>query len=90
MALLYTPENEHFGIVPVEGMYMSRPILASKSGGPMESILDKETGFLLSSDEKEWAKILSWIVNNPKDASEMGTKGKKRAIDTFGLAAFGN
>ena len=22
MAVLYTPENEHFGIVPIEAMYM--------------------------------------------------------------------
>jgi glycosyltransferase involved in cell wall biosynthesis len=27
-ALVYTPENEHFGICPVEAMYMSRPVIA--------------------------------------------------------------
>ncbi|XP_033119007.1 alpha-1,3/1,6-mannosyltransferase ALG2-like, partial [Anneissia japonica] len=26
--LLYTPSNEHFGIVPIEAMYMSRPVIA--------------------------------------------------------------
>jgi alpha-1,3/alpha-1,6-mannosyltransferase len=34
VAVLYTPENEHFGIVPCEGMAMRVPVLACKSGGP--------------------------------------------------------
>lgn len=54
-ALLYTPENEHFGIVPVEGMYMKRPVLASNSGGPKESLLHEKTGFLLPTDPAVWA-----------------------------------
>jgi glycosyltransferase involved in cell wall biosynthesis len=37
-AVLYTPENEHFGIVPVEAMFMRRPVVACASGGPLESI----------------------------------------------------
>ena len=31
--LIYTPENEHFGIVPLEGMYLSKPVIAANSGG---------------------------------------------------------
>ena len=46
-ALLYTPENEHFGIVPVEAMYMKCIVLACNSGGPKESLKDGVTGFLL-------------------------------------------
>jgi len=38
--LLYTPENEHFGIVPVEAMYCGVIPLACNSGGPTESIVD--------------------------------------------------
>ena len=44
--VLYTPENEHFGIVPLEAMLASRPVLACDSGGPVESIIDGVTGFL--------------------------------------------
>ena len=50
IAVLYTPENEHFGIVPVEAMYNKRPVIACNSGGPKESIVDNKTGFLLESD----------------------------------------
>jgi len=38
--VLYTPENEHFGIVPCEAMYSGVPIIADKSGGPRESVGD--------------------------------------------------
>ena len=47
--LLYTPSHEHFGIVPIEAMYMRRPVIAVSSGGPLETVLHNETGFLCSS-----------------------------------------
>lgn len=43
-ALLYPVEDEDFGIVPVEAMGHGVPVLAHKSGGPRETILDGETG----------------------------------------------
>ena len=46
--LLYTPENEHFGIVPVEAMHIGCIVIACNSGGPLESIEHEKTGFLLS------------------------------------------
>jgi len=39
--LLYTPSNEHFGIVPVEAMFMKCPVIACKSGGPLETVKDQ-------------------------------------------------
>ena len=38
--LLYTPSNEHFGIVPLEAMKNGVPVLAVKSGGPLETIIN--------------------------------------------------
>ena len=67
---------------------MKLPVMACKSGGPTESIVDGETGFLLNSDEKEWAAKMTWISQNPSKILEMGKKGRKRAMDTFGLEAF--
>ena len=39
-ALLYTPDREHFGIVPIEAMYSERPVIAVRSGGPLETVYD--------------------------------------------------
>lgn len=37
-ALVYTPSNEHFGITPIEAMYMRKPVIACNSGGPTETV----------------------------------------------------
>jgi len=44
--LCYTPENEHFGIVPVEAMHMGCIVMACNSGGPLESVDHGKTGYL--------------------------------------------
>ena len=54
--LLYTPENEHFGIVPVEAMYMGCIVMACNSGGPLESVDNGVTGYLQSPNETLWGE----------------------------------
>eukprot|EP00955_Chlamydomonas_euryale_P011176 120591-Chlamydomonas_euryale.AAC.1 len=51
--VLYTPQNEHFGIVPLEAMAAGRPVVACASGGPLESVLHGETGMLCQPDAGE-------------------------------------
>lgn len=43
-AVLFPADNEDFGIVPVEAMMSGVPVIAHFSGGPMETIVDGETG----------------------------------------------
>ena len=61
--LLYTPENEHFGIVPVEAMHMGCIVIACNSGGPLESVSDGETGYLLSPIAQEWGEKIYTLLN---------------------------
>ena len=49
LAVLYTPPNEHFGIVPLEAMEGGRPVLADRSGGPCETVRHGVTGYLVPS-----------------------------------------
>ena len=53
--LLYTPSNEHFGIVPIEAMHLGCVVIACNSGGPLESIEHEKTGFLLPPKSALWA-----------------------------------
>lgn len=46
LMLLYTPSNEHFGIVPLEAMYCGVPVIAVGSGGPLETIRHGWNGWL--------------------------------------------
>lgn len=43
-ALLYPVEDEDFGIVPVEAMGHGVPVIAHRSGGPRETVVEGETG----------------------------------------------
>ena len=65
--VLYTPKFEHFGIVPVEAMYCGAWVLASKSGGPMESVVDGKTGSLLDNEDPEkWADKINEMLSSDK------------------------
>lgn len=88
LALLYTPENEHFGIVPLEAQYMETPVLASNSGGPKETVIEKETGFLLSKKPEDWAEKMKMLVDDNGLKKQMGKKGKENVISRFSFNAF--
>ncbi|KAI8066826.1 alpha-1,3/1,6-mannosyltransferase ALG2 [Gongronella butleri] len=88
--LLYTPTNEHFGITPVEGMYSSIPVMATNTGGPLETIKDKETGLLLPPDVRQWADGLHGFISGEYDGAAMGRNGRALVQRKFTLDAFGN
>lgn len=58
-AVVYTPTNEHFGIVPLEAMAAGRPVLACNSGGPRESVLHGSTGFLADPRAEDFARAMA-------------------------------
>ncbi|KAJ0408033.1 hypothetical protein P43SY_000237 [Pythium insidiosum] len=89
-AIIYTPDKEHFGIVPVEAMTCGTPVIAVNSGGPLESILHGETGFLCDGDANAFAGAMAKVCGQDKaDAvASMGEKGKRRARELFSLEAF--
>jgi alpha-1,3/alpha-1,6-mannosyltransferase len=62
LALLYTPHNEHFGIVPIESMYLECPVIAVNAGGPMETVVDECTGFLCEQSAVSFAEAMHKFV----------------------------
>jgi alpha-1,3/alpha-1,6-mannosyltransferase len=91
-ALLYTPANEHFGIVPTEGMACGVPVLACDSGGPTESVLDQprseRTGWLRTPDKDLWAEALVEIVSMGDDERQaLSKRAQARARALFGMDA---
>ena len=86
--VLYTPENEHFGIVPIEAMYKRRPVIACNSGGPLETIQDGKTGFLCSPTSKSFSQAMLKLVNDPNQAKEMGLSGREFVVNRFSSQSF--
>lgn len=88
-ALIYTPSNEHFGIVPIEAMYLRKPVIACNSGGPTETVINESTGFLCDPFEEDFGKAMARFVAGDRKMSEiMGEKGRKRVQQHFSFDAF--
>jgi len=89
LAVVYTPEHEHFGYVPVEGMACGRPVVAVASGGPLETIVDGETGILVPPTVEAFAEALARLVGDPALADRMGAAGRARVVASFSRTSFG-
>lgn len=85
LLLLYTPANEHFGIVPLEAMLARTPVLAVNSGGPLETVVEGRTGFLRGDhDDTEWtAVILDFLAMPDEELRQVGENGRKRVEQLF-------
>ena len=91
--LLYTPVNEHFGIVPVEAMHAGIPVLASNTGGPLETIVEDETGWLRDANSvPEWTAVMDKVLYelDQDTLDRMAAAGKRRVEREFSLAAMGD
>jgi alpha-1,3/alpha-1,6-mannosyltransferase len=61
-ALVYTPESEHFGIVPLEAMEAGRPVIAVRSGGPCETVIHGQTGWLCEPTPEQFGSAYAQVV----------------------------
>jgi glycosyltransferase involved in cell wall biosynthesis len=89
--VIYTTIGEEpFGLVPVEGMACGVPVVVTNSGGLTESVVDGETGFVITKDEKKLPKELAGrvieLLEDEALAEEMGKKGRERAEEKFDKA----
>jgi glycosyltransferase involved in cell wall biosynthesis len=84
-----TVGEEPYGLVPLEAMSCARPIVATRSGGICETVVDGETGFLVDRDDAvTLAKRVATILDDPALATALGRKGRKRAAAEFGVDRF--
>lgn len=84
--LVYTPSNEHFGIVPLEAMLAGVPVLAANTGGPLETVVDGKTGWLCPPEDTEkWTAVMNKVLHkmSDKDVRNMGKAGIERVKKEF-------
>ena len=84
--LVYTPTNEHFGIVPLEAMLARVPVLAANTGGPLETIVEAKTGWLRDVGNVEaWTAVMETVLDEMTDdeLKEMGGAGQERVTTEF-------
>lgn len=85
--LVYTPRNEHFGIVPLEAMLAGTPVLAANEGGPTETVISGQTGWLRDvSKVQDWTEVMRIALEDGDGElrlRDMGKWGKDRVVAEF-------
>ena len=77
---------ESFGLVHIEAMMMSVPVVASRAGGMQETVVDGETGLLVPpGDARGLADALRRLVDEPDLRDAMGKAGRVRFEGHFDL-----
>ncbi|MCU7876168.1 MAG: glycosyltransferase family 4 protein [Candidatus Thiodiazotropha sp. (ex Lucinoma borealis)] len=75
---------ETFGYVYVEAMSCGIPVIACRAAGPLEIIIDGETGYFTEmSNPDSLSEQMSKYLLNPHLLTEHGKSSRKRVIEIF-------
>lgn len=82
-ALIF-PQEEDFGIVPLEAMASGTPVIAWKKGGVLETIIHEKTGFFF--EEQNWGSLAKAVVEFQKlnfNKEEIRKHAEKFSVEKF-------
>lgn len=75
---------EGLGLASLEAAACGLPIIVGDSGGAPETVADGDTGFVVPSrDHRQLADRLSFLLDNPCIAKEMGARGRRYVCEQF-------
>jgi len=72
--------NESFGLVALEAQACGRPVVVADVPGLRHAVDDQHTGLLVyDHDERQWAKALMRLLDDPQERLQMGANAAGRA-----------
>lgn len=75
---------EGFGLVFLEAMSFSLPVIATRVSAIPEVVMDGDTGILVSPrNVPELTTAMLWMIENPDNRLKMGEQGKERVKRMF-------
>lgn len=75
---------ESYGIVNVEAMASAKPVVSTNRGGPAETVVHGETGFLVEpGDSQGLARYVITLLRDPELRQRMGAAGRERVERLF-------
>jgi glycosyltransferase involved in cell wall biosynthesis len=78
LGVFFAPFDEDYGYITLEAMLSSKPVITCRdSGGPLEFVIDNETGFVVGPEPKLIAEKIDWFYYNKQKTNEMGRNGLK-------------
>jgi len=80
LAVYYAPVDEDFGMGPYESFLSEKPVITTTdAGGPLDVVLDRQTGLVVAPDAADIAQAAAWLREHPADAARFGRAGKALA-----------
>lgn len=84
--LVCPSDFESFGVANIEAMACGVPVVSTNVGGPAETLLDGETGFLVPPrDPAALAARVKTLLADPSLRQRMGANGRARVLEHFAL-----
>lgn len=75
---------EGFGIVYLEANLFGKPVIAGKSGGVEDAVINNQTGILVNPESvQEISQAILKLFANPDLANKLGVQGKERVLSEF-------
>ncbi len=77
---------EPLGMFQIESQYLEVPTIASEIDGIPETLIDKQTGLLVSpGDVNAWASQIIWALNHLDDMKALAKNGKTFVREKFSM-----
>jgi hypothetical protein len=84
IVLYPTSGEEPFGLVPLEAMASGKPVIVTRSGGLIESVVDGVTGFVIPKEDDDMlAGRLTTLLNHRDLCEAMGQAGRRHVEEHF-------
>jgi glycosyltransferase involved in cell wall biosynthesis len=86
VAIHASTNPEAFGRVLIEAMALGRPLIAPREGGPLEIVVDGETGILIPPrDPAALAAAIDRLIGDPELRRRMGEAARARVDAVFDI-----
>lgn len=74
LAVLFIPYDEDYGLITIEAMRSRKPVItANDSGGPLEFVINSETGYFVDVSPQQIAERINFFIEHPEEAKKMGS-----------------
>ncbi|HYJ65217.1 MAG TPA: glycosyltransferase family 4 protein [Parafilimonas sp.] len=81
--------KDPFPTTILEGLSAGKPVIATNTGGAVQSIKDEETGFLIEPlDKVKFADCLEQLIKSDALRMQMGEQARKEFLENFTLEIF--
>lgn len=82
LAVIFPPVDEDYGYVTLEAMLAHKPVITcTDSGGPLEFVIDRQTGVIAQPTPVALAAVMDELWQNRASAQRWGEAGRQRYED---------